>query len=122
MNKPVAIQANCYLLVDAAFSDGLFGAIASVQVGPFTWDTVDVYYAFVALIAGIYLVQKSGKELIAEAKNYDERGEMANRMAAEACLHAVAYSHTCSSTLSDCSFDHHSDRQRSASVPTGERR
>lgn len=56
----------------------------------FVRDPVDAYYAVVAIVSILYLVNRAGGQAIEDAKDYDRRGELANKMAQEARRRDVA--------------------------------
>ena len=73
-----------------AFSAAATPSAAFALDFDFVRDPVDAYYAVVAIVGILYLVNRVGGQAIEDAKDYDRRGELANKMAQEARRRDVA--------------------------------
>ena len=73
-----------------AFSAAATPSAAFALDFDFVRDPVDAYYAVVAIVGILYLVNRAGGQAIEDAKDYDRRGELANKMAQEARRRDVA--------------------------------
>ena len=73
-----------------AFSAAAIPSAAFALDFDFVRDPVDAYYAVVVIVGILYLVNRAGGQAIEDARDYDRRGELANKMAQEARRRDVA--------------------------------